>query len=160
MTGFLFLPPSGFYGHLIDLFTHKDPGVPNVCHVAVVVGGDSVRGYECVEAWAGEGVRRVLRKRGIFVQHDFDVLAAETWANRHLGEPYDWTAIPWMGVVGLLGFVGIHLSKNPFQRKGSWYCSELAITMTGTEKYFGGRQMSPQRMLNLLYKELPNVRNE
>ena len=38
MTGFLFLRPRGLFGRLIGAVTHHEPGVPEVCHVAVVLG--------------------------------------------------------------------------------------------------------------------------
>ena len=155
MTGFLFLRPRGLFGRLIGAVTHHEPGVPEVCHVAVVLGEAQDGTWQVGESWAGEGVRMVRwsKEDAIFVPYDFDRPHAMEWFVSHSGQGYDWLALPWMAVVGMASFVKVRLRRNPFQSRSRWYCSEAAITATETEALFGATQVTPQAMLNMLYRE-------
>ncbi len=161
MTGLLFFRPRHLLGRAIDVVTHRRNGAPNVVHVAV--GNQDISGgWFAVEAVAFHGVRGVFVPEGlpgvIFIPIDHvDLDALEDAACRVEGAGYDWLAYPALLIIGLLGFVGIRLRRNPVQARRRWFCSELAVYLlhqAGVTLPVGNAAaVSPQRLLNALWEE-------
>jgi len=136
-TGLLFVRPRSVVDHLIDVFTHRMNGAPNVSHVAVIthIGGRFYYGYE---SWFPVGVREakwpksdrvVFRAIPLTPRERQDLVAH---CKDHLGDPYGIAAIVWHILTAPLELMGIHLRRSPVEH---WRGHRQTCSRFATEAY-------------------------